>query len=98
MRRINPDSLMDSAKDAGMAALLAVPAAAVVGLGAFGASKIDYPVSANDMLTPMQKRAGIVALGSLVVGALMQMSKTTEKVGLGIVAMVLMMWPQKVVG
>lgn len=81
MRRMNPDNLMDSAKDTGVAALIALPAAALVGLGAYGASKIDYPVAAGDMFSPMTKRAGLVALGSLVLGTVMQLSKSTEKVG-----------------
>lgn len=82
MKRMNPDSLMESAKDVGMTGLIALPAAALVGLGAYGASKITYAAEApSDMLSNDQKRAGVVMLGSLVAGIAMQFSKTTAGVG-----------------
>lgn len=82
MRRMNPDNLMDSAKDVGVAAALALPAAAIVGLGAFGASKIEYaPEASGDLLSPASKRAAVVAAGAIALGVAMQFSKSTAMIG-----------------
>lgn len=85
MRRLNPGTLMDSAKDVGMAAALAIPAALVVGGGMVAASKITYaPEAAGDMLSPASKRAGVVALGAIALGTLMQFHPATKKAGLAV--------------
>lgn len=81
MKRINPESLMSGAKDVGMEALLAVPAAVLVGGAAVAANKIDYTVAAGDMFTPDQKRAMLVGAGALVAGVLMQLSNKTANFG-----------------
>ncbi len=81
MKRMNPDTLMAGAKDVGMEALLALPAAALIGGAAVAANKIDYPVAANDTFTPDQKRAMVVGAGGLVAGVLMQLSNKTAGFG-----------------
>lgn len=80
-RRMNPEGILASAKEGGVAVLQTIPAAAVVGLGMLGASKIDYPVSANDTFSPASKRAMLVGVGSVVLGILAQMSGKTEAMG-----------------
>ena len=85
-RRMNPEGLMASAKDGGVTVLQTLPAAAVVGLGMLGASKIDYPVAANDTFSPMTKRAMLVGAGSVVLGILAQMSGKTEAMGKALIA------------
>lgn len=81
MKRMNPDNLMSGAKDVGMEALLAVPAAVLVGGAAVAANKITYNVAAGDMFTPDQKRAMLVGAGALVAGVLMQLSNKTANFG-----------------
>lgn len=81
MKRMNPDNLMSGAKDVGMEALLAVPAAVLVGGAAVAANKITYDVAAGDMFTPDQKRAMLVGAGALVAGVLMQLSNKTANFG-----------------
>ena len=87
MKRINPENVGQSLKDAGMAAVVAVPAAAAVGLAAYGVSKYDYGVpSANDTFSPSTKAALALGTASLVLGALAQMSATTASVGKALIA------------
>jgi hypothetical protein len=74
MRHMNPEGLKASAMDAGKTALLAVPAAAVVGGLYHLVSKIDYGTEASDaMLTNVQKGQLAVAAASVVIGGALQM-------------------------
>lgn len=81
MKRINPDNILDGAKDVGIAALVAVPVAVALGGAAVAASHIDYTVTAGDMFTPEQKRSMLVGAGALVAGVLMQLSSKTAGIG-----------------
>ena len=71
---MNPEGLKASAMDAGKTALLAIPAAAVVGGLYHLVSKIDYGTEASDaMLTNVQKGQLAVAAASVVIGGALQM-------------------------
>lgn len=71
---MNPEGLKASAMDAGKTALLAIPAAAVVGGLYHLVSKIDYGTQAPDaMLTNAQKGQLAVAAASVVIGGALQM-------------------------
>ena len=74
MRHMNPEGLKATAMDAGKTALLAIPAAAVVGGLYHLVSKIDYGTQAPDaMLTNAQKGQLAVAAASVVIGGALQM-------------------------
>lgn len=71
---MNPEGLKATAMDAGKTALLAIPAAAVVGGLYHLVSKIDYGTQAPDaMLTNAQKGQLAVAAASVVIGGALQM-------------------------
>ncbi len=81
-RRLNPDNLMDSAKDVGKAAALAIPAAALVGAGAYAVSRVDYgPDAAGAMFTAADKGKAALLAGSMLAAVAMQFSDKTAMVG-----------------
>lgn len=81
-RRLNPDNLKDSAMDVGKAAALAIPAAALVGAGAYAVSRVDYgPDAAGAMFTAADKGKAALVAGSLLAAVAMQFSDKTAMVG-----------------
>lgn len=81
-RRLNPDNLMDSAKDVGKAAALAIPAAALVGAGAYAVSRVDYGADApGAMFTAADKGKAALLAGSMLAAVAMQFSDKTAMVG-----------------
>ena len=80
MRHMNPEGIKAAAMDAGLTALVAIPAAAVVGAITYGVSKIDYGTQAADAtLTNGEKMALAVAASTLVIGGGLLMVPKLER-------------------